>query len=864
MGGKYIKVGDEMVDSEVVIAHRRVADNKDQTVKEHLLEVAGLASQFAAKLGLSQAGELIGLLHDLGKYSYQFQQYIKNGLGDYDRDDDEYMDAKAQKGKIDHSTAGAQYLWQALHQQGAQSVAMAQALALCIVSHHSGLIDCLERNGTQSTLDRFSKRIKKPEENAHLREVQSKMDQGIHDKAQALLVDPLLLQGLSQAFKAITKANKHSKTAACFQQGLLVRFLFSCLVDADRINSADFEKPWAAQQRLHGNYTAFSVLSSRLEKELATFSTDSPVNSVRHSISAACLQRANDDKGIFTLSVPTGGGKTLASLRFALQHAQHHGLKRIFYIIPFTSIIEQNAAETRRILEPRDSNDHGKVVLEHHSNLLPEHQSWKSKLLTENWDAPIIYTTMVQFLETWFGAGTRGVRRLHQFANSILIFDEIQALPINSVHLFNNVLQFLVEQCGSSTVLCTATQPLLHQVDAAKGCLQLPPHHELMEGEALSVAKLFAELQRVEVFNRQQSGGYACEDVAAMAMEELQLMGSCLVIVNTKNTAQRLYSLCQQQITAGVFLFHLSTNMCPAHRKKVLRIMRRLLSSRKSRKVLCISTQLIEAGVDISLGSVIRINAGLDSIAQAAGRCNRHGEFKYSDGTPRKGRVTIVNLAAYEEKLGMLPDIAIAQEKTDRVLRENIQYQEDILSPSIMERYFKYYFFERRDEMDYPVKRKGNLLVALKGKEKLKSREDSLLDLLSHNFKATCDYERSRDKDTPPIYFKQSFKAAAQAFKAIDAPTRGVLIPYGKRGREIVAALCGAFEPTAEYALLREAQQYTVNVFPQLLSKLIEKKVLHHVQEDVDILYLKDFEYYSEDFGLSDSVVGEANFLSII
>jgi CRISPR-associated endonuclease/helicase Cas3 len=739
---------------------------------------------------------------------------------------------------------------------------MAQALALCIVSHHSGLIDCLERNGTQQTVDRFSKRIKKSEEKAHLREVQAKMDQVIHDRAEALFADPLLLKSLAQAFKAITKANKHSKTTACFQQGLLVRFLFSCLVDSDRINSADFEKPWAAQQRLHSNYTPFSILSQRLEKELATFSHDSPVNSVRRKISDACLLRANDNKGIFTLSVPTGGGKTLASLRFALQHAQHHRLTRIFYIIPFTSIIEQNAAETRRILEPHGSNDRGKIVLEHHSNLLPEHQSWKSKLLTENWDAPVIYTTMVQFLETWFGAGTRGVRRLHQFANTVLIFDEIQALPINCVHLFNNAMQFLVEQCGSSVVLCTATQPLLHQVDAIKGCLQLPPHHELMRGEALSVAQLFAELQRVEVFNCQQPGGYACEEVAAMALEELQLMGSCLVIVNTKNTAQRLYSLCQQQLATSVFSFHLSTNMCPAHRKKVLRIMRRLL--KKSKKVLCISTQLIEAGVDISLGAVIRVNAGLDAIAQAAGRCNRHGEFKYPNGTPRKGRVSIVNLAAYEEKLGMLPDIAIAQEKTNRVLRENAQYQEDILSPTIMERYFKYYFFDRRDEMDYPVKRKGNLLVALKGKEKVKNREDSLLDLLSHNSKAAGDYERSRDKDAPPIYFKQAFMEAAQAFKAIDAPTRGVLIPYGKRGREIVAALCGSFEPTAEYALLREAQQYTVNVFPQLLSKLIECKVLHPVQKDVDILYLKDFEYYSKDFGLSDSVVGEANFLSII
>ncbi|PKO57596.1 MAG: CRISPR-associated helicase/endonuclease Cas3, partial [Betaproteobacteria bacterium HGW-Betaproteobacteria-18] len=339
-----------------------------------------------------------------------------------------------------------------------------------------------------------------------------------------------------------------------------------------------------------------------------TFTPRYPVDHLRADISRHCLDAAPRECGIYTLTVPTGGGKTLASLRFALHHARAHDLDRVIYVIPYTSIIDQNADVVRQILEP-GGVEPGSVVLEHHSNLTPEKQNWRSKILSENWDAPVVYTTTVQLLETLFGAGTRGARRMHQLARAVLIFDEIQSLPVNCVHLFNNAMNFLADHCGSTAVLCTATQPLLDQVEASKGAIRILPGRELMPDKH----RLFDELNRVEVLNLCKPGGWSQDETVALSREQISDSGSCLVIVNTKKAAQVLYRLCQGDIEARVF--HLSTNMCPAHRKAILDTVRARLD--QELPTLCFSTQLIEAGVDVDFGAVIRYAAGLDSIAQA-------------------------------------------------------------------------------------------------------------------------------------------------------------------------------------------------------------------------------------------------------
>lgn len=817
------------------VAHRRKSDGAVQNLEKHLVGVSELAKTFAMKVGLGMQGEVIGLLHDLGKYSDEFQAYLQSAVGLINPDEDEFVDAKGLEGKVDHSTAGAQLIWRELSKRGDMGQVVGQILALCIASHHSGLIDCLSSVPNRPAEDMFTKRMDKTDNRAHGLEAATRMDEQVSRRFRALTSNPGLIDGLKESIRQLMMRDKIKTVDPSrnhiiqFKLGLLVRFLFSCLIDADRIDTADFEHPRSAKRRLKGEYVGWSQLIERLEAHLQAFTTCKPIDDIRRRISDHCRDGASRDKGIYTLTVPTGGGKTLASLRFALYHAERHKLDRVIYVIPFTSIIDQNADVARKILEPT-AGEHGRIVLEHHSNLTPEQQGWQEKMLTENWDAPVVFTTSVQLLEALFGGGTRGARRMHQLANAVLIFDEIQTLPVNCVHLFCNAMNFLVEHCGSTVVLCTATQPLLNLVDPSKGALKFTKDDDLMP----DVKGLFDDLKRVEVVNQRKPGGWTDEEIARLALDEVVQSGSCLVIVNTKKSAQALYRLCRE--AAGIQTFHLSTSMCPAHRKEILDKIRKLLDDKSP--VLCVSTQLIEAGVDVDFGAVIRYTAGLDSIAQAAGRCNRNG-------SRATGRVHVVNPAM--ENVDRLKDIQCGKDITERLLDDVEKGIEDfggsLLAPQAMARYFDYYFFARRQEMAYPVSAETG------------GRDDTLLNLLSINSLAMDEYGRNHDT-APNIYLRQSFRSAARAFKVIDAPTRGIIVPYGKAGLELINDLCSAFEVEKQFKLLRQAQQYTVNVFPHALEQLQKNEAVHEIQDGVDILYLSDARYYNQSFGLSQTPEG--------
>jgi CRISPR-associated endonuclease/helicase Cas3 len=828
-------------DKPAFVAHVR-GDGKIQSLEAHLGRVSQLAAELAAKFSLATHGELLGLLHDLGKYSATFQAYIQSATGLLNQDEDEeFVDAAGLKGKIDHSTSGAQWVWLELAQKGDLAGIAGQVMALCIASHHSGLIDCLALSAGKPAEDLFTRRMNKSGDKTYLHEVLGKADPELLATARHLVMRP----ETTQAFQSwivkilgnVPGETPHQKAQSpVFQQqlGLLVRSLFSCLIDADRIDTADFEHPGRARRRLRGNYESWEILIERLETHLGMFTPCHPIDALRQDISRHCLEGAARKPGIYTLTVPTGGGKTLASLRFALHHARKHKLDRVIYVIPFTSIIDQNAEVVRRILEP-EGVEAGSVVLEHHSNLTPEEQSWRGKILSENWDAPVVYTTSVQLLETLFGAGTRGARRMHQLANAVLIFDEIQSLPVTCVHLFNNAMNYLADFCGSTVVLCTATQPLLDQVDAHKGAIRVPQENEIMP----DVKRLFDDLKRVEVINQRKPGGWSQDEIATLAFEQIDAVGSCLVIVNTKKAAQAIYQLCKESSTAKAF--HLSTNMCPAHRKTILNEVRARLDEVPPAPTLCISTQLIEAGVDVDFGSVIRFTAGLDSIAQAAGRCNRNGRAA-------QGLVHVLNPRPEDENLGKLPDIQIGRERAERVLNDYEANPEKFgnnrIGPEAMAWYYENYFFARKNEMSYSI-------TAMQ-----MEHDDTLLNLLSDNTLAVADYKRAK-RQAPPIYLRQSFMTAAKAFKAIDAPTRGVIVPYGDAGKALINALCAAYLPDKEFDLLRQAQQYSVNVFPNVLEKLSKAGVVREIQDGTGILFLVDQRYYSEEFGLSETPEGK-------
>jgi CRISPR-associated endonuclease/helicase Cas3 len=798
------------------IAHRRESDGEVQSVCRHLDEVSNICSQLTGKLDLPEVGKLLGLLHDFGKYSHDFQTYIKSATALLNPDiDDEYVDAKGLKGKIDHSTAGAQWLWQRFSKYGKQATLAGQILAVSLASHHGGLFDCLQVDGTNE----FQKRISKEDAQTHLQECLNKCDRKIFNEISGLISENLLKSLWGKIVSIVEPDKKESYRLKHFRLGFFTRFLFSCLIDADRINSADFENPGNIKLRPSGPPNWQRAID-RLESSLSSFKVRNQVDVIRNQISNQVRKRAADPRGIYTLTVPTGGGKTLASMRYALHHAQTHGLEHIIFIIPYTSIIEQNAQVIRKVLD-KNGNEFP-WVLEHHSNLEPEKQTWRYKLSSENWDAPIIFTTMVQFLEVLFGGGTRGARRLHNLARSVIIFDEIQSLPVKCVHLFCNALKFLVKHAGSTAVLCTATQPLLNEVNPEYGVLEVPAGNELVHG----VNNLFKELKRVEIKNRIRPGGWRDEEIADLSLSQLREKGNCLVVVNTKAWAKKLFTYCQPHLDDGA-LVHLSTSLCPAHRKKVLAEVNRRLDV--SLPVLCISTQLIEAGVDVDFNSVIRFLAGLDSIAQAAGRCNRNGKHETS-------QVFVVNPS--DEAITMLDDIRIGRDMAKRVLSE--PGHDDFLSPAAMTRYFSYYFYERAALMKYPLT------------ERQAGRPDTMLNLLSDN---PLNVGRIQDPCKAVFRLQQSFKTAGRAFAAIEAPTRAVIVPYGE-GRDIIARLCADFAPARAYDLLKKAQKYSVNLFPNVWDKLVKKHAVHAVQDGEAIYYL-DERYYSENFGVSDEMVAE-------
>ena len=815
---------------------------QSQSLATHLTETAAIAKMLAAKLGLDLAGELLGLMHDFGKYSLKFQKYIYDatGLINPDLDDEESTPGGS---KVDHSTAGAQWVYRRLAAMGQKEsgVLCGQMLGLCIASHHgAGLIDCLDDEGNVV----WQKRFNKDDSLTHLSECLQNADESVLRQAEGLADKALLVQMLAplKAVLMLPEAQAGHQIKE-FYLGCFTRFLFSCLIDADRINSADFERENQKEIRRLQEKPDWQAAIAKLEAKLAQFERRYPIDEIRRQIADDCLQRAADAQGIYTLTVPTGGGKTLASLRHALHHAQTHGLERIIYIIPYTSIIDQNAEAVRDILGDE-------WVLEHHSNLDPEKQTWQNKLLSENWNKPIVFTTMVQFLDAWFGGGTRGARHIHPMANSVLIFDEIQTLPVKCVHLFCNALNWLVQFGGSSAVLCTATQPLLSAcgVDEfpeykralvkARGLLQLAPNAEIM-GKNQALDKLFADLSRVEIKFNEKAGGWSVDDAGAFLLTQFQTALSCLFIVNTKKWAKDLYQYCQQQNVPSEALFHLSTNQCAAHRKALFARMKQRLE--KKLPVVCISTQLIEAGVDISMACVIRALGGLDSIAQAAGRCNRHGE------NAGKGWVWVLNLQ--EPSLAkVLPDIDAGQQQAERVLREFAG--QDILQPKAMRQYFEYYFYQRSDEMAYQINKNGS---------------DSLLSWLSDNRYNQAASDRNgklkndvlRGHNLDPLLM-HSFKSAGRAFQVIDAPTRAVIVPYGE-GKALIAKLCGEYEPKAFYGYLNQAQRFSVNVFPNVWDKLLKEAAVQQIA-DTGIYYLHT-SHYIDEYGLSVDEVGLMDFL---
>ncbi len=719
-----------------------------QDLAEHLHQVANMAAEFASTFKAQELAAPMGLLHDIGKYTDEFQRRIAGASL-----------------RVDHSTRGAMLAVERYGQIG-------RLLAYGIAGHHAGLANGREGGERTALCDRLK-------------------GVGLPSLKDEWLREIVLPEQLTPP-QFIPDADRGG-----FQFAFLTRMLFSCLVDADYIDTEAFYDRVAPSGQTKERSTSRALkspslpaLRERLDTYLMGFAANSPVNRIRADILLHTRKAAKHTPGLFSLTVPTGGGKTLASLAFALDHAIHHGLRRVIFVIPFTSIVEQNAAVFRTAL-----GDLGEAaVLEHHSAFMAaqpprsdaeRYQARaKLRLAMENWDAPIIVTTAVQFFESLFAARPSQCRKLHNIAGSVVILDEAQTLPLKLLRPAVAAIDELARNYCTSVVLCTATQPALNS-PAFRGGLKNV--REL----APNPPELFRKLDRVRV---RYLG--ALDDNQLVA--ELSNLDQVLCIVNNRRHARALYQALADQPSAR----HLTTLMCAKHRSQVLSEVRiRLVTGKPCR---LISTSLIEAGVDISLPTVYRAEAGLDSIAQAAGRCNRNGERAAEHSEVRIFATANCDWAPP-------PELRQFAQAAQEIMRQQ-QYRDDLLSPPAIEAYFRLLYWQKGDhELDA-----ADLLGLCAG-----SRIDSL-----------------------------PMETLASEFRMIDTVQMPVIVPYDDDALRYIESLRYAKKIGG---LARDLQPYIVNLPRYGFEALRMAGTIQPVAEEKwgeQFMQLINMDIYSREFGI--------------
>jgi CRISPR-associated endonuclease/helicase Cas3 len=728
------------------IAH--VRKNEDGTwaiphwLSEHLEGTAKLAETFADVFCSGEWGKALGLAHDAGKGRKEWQRYLELKSG-YDQE--AHLENKA--GKLPHAIHGAVLAEQLF------GTAIGRVLAYCIAGHHTGLPDWSSSEGAgQASLQFQQTKVKSFDD-----------------------VQSSIIQNLKQA------KPKHPPWQ--FDKGLgfalWIRMLYSSLVDADFLDTENYMDGEKAQNRC--GYCSITELLHRLNKyyvELGEKSEDTPVNRIRNRIRAKCVQMAKEEQGIFSLSVPTGGGKTLSSLNFALEHAKNHELKRVIYVIPYTSIIEQNANVFRSALGQDQ-------VVEHHSSIEEDDVTPKLRLASENWDAPIIVTTSVQFFESLFAAKPGRCRKLHNIVRSVIILDEAQLVPVEFLSPILESMQLLVDHYHVTFVISTATQPAFESraVDGQpfKGLKQMK---EIMGSEE-DVQYLYQSLLRNRIqFPDNPDAVSSWEEIS----EELKSFEQVLCVVSDRKSCRELYALMPEGT------YHLSALMCGQHRSEIIMEIKQKLKNHEPVRV--ISTQLVEAGVDIDFPVVYRALAGLDSISQAAGRCNREG--KLTDlgkvivfNPPRKAPPGILRKAAETTRsIISTPDV-------------------DPTECGIFEKYFAELYW-KANSLD-----KGGIL--------------NLLDPYYNDCKEFSIY----------------FRTAAKRFRIIDdSMQKTIFVRYGE-GDELIDLLKSK---GPDRWLLRKLQRYTVNVHIYDFNQLLLRGAVEDVYPQV--YALTSSVDYSTDIGL--------------
>lgn len=716
-------------------AHSTAVENRSnwQTLPDHLNRVASLAESFAGRIGIGKAARLAGSLHDLGKYTPAFQARLDGG-----------------KERVDHSTAGAAMVLQLAQAARPDDRIVAELVAYVIAGHHAGLPD--KQGETFSTL---SERLKSFDPTS--------LDDVWRNEIAADVTD--LLPGFDWARPASVASRSmqdQARALASFQLAFLGRMLFSCLVDADfkdteafyaRVENRIVDRAWPALQ------DALPGLLVRFHRHMSTMGgRDGPINALRGQVLRHVIGRAGETPGLFTLTVPTGGGKTLASLGFALEHARAHARDRIIYAIPYTSIIDQTASIFRAVLGDE-------VVLEHHSAIEDERQEPddarcgkdKLKLAMEDWAAPVVVTTNVQFFESLFAARTSRARKLHNIANSVIILDEAQTLPRPLMVPSVWALHELARNYGCTIVLCTATQPALDERRFSDGHpAGLPLEDRELAPDPEGMAR---KLRRVRL---EHAGEMDDATLVAALAEHSQ----GLVIVNSRKHALALYLAARDAGLDG--LIHLTTRQYAAHRREILARVRKALADEKPCRL--IATSLVEAGVDLDFPRVWRAQAGLDQIAQAAGRCNREGRWPIDDSI-----VTVFTAPDNPPP----PEVEGLSGDMGRMMHK---HQNDLFSPGAMADYFGEVYWR----------------VGTRGLDAKDITKDFRMNGGATDF---------------------AFRTVAEKFRMIESGMVPLIIPGDDMARQAIAKL--GIDAVPSGLIARELQAFTVQVPPRARARLM-------------------------------------------
>ncbi|MDD6572147.1 MAG: CRISPR-associated helicase Cas3' [Thermoflexaceae bacterium] len=782
---------------------------KEQSLKEHCMKTAEYAGECLKIAGFYNTAYLAGLLHDMGKATEKFNNYLEKSFAGED----------VVRGSVNHTFAGVIYLLEKYHDEKQRWKCLTSEIISYVIGAHHGIFDCLDLDGNNG----FCHRLEKDKGEICYEEAIKNFIESVSPEKEINEYFLKATEEIQSFFEAVQKDNNIRKQdEAPFQVGLLCRLLLSAVIYGDRRDTREFMDSGFCVQK---NDIDWKVQRMYLESKISQFNTSSALNQVRSNISKQCLEFSDNPTGIYRLNVPTGAGKTLCSLRYALAHAEKFHKKRIIFIIPLLSILDQNA----RVIKDNIANKD--LVLEHHSNVIYEdgdvEEVQRYELLADNWNAPIIVSTMVQLLNIFFTHKTSAIGRMSALCDSVIVIDEIQSLPKKVTLMFNEAMNFLSKFCNSTIILSSATQPCLEEV-------QWPINYANNADMVHLNSDELNVFRRAEIIDRTNPYGMDMDECSEFCCNLAKEYQSLLIICNTKNQAREIYRKMQECFDKNeISIFHLSTSMCQKHRKNIfLNIQKELaevqIQSCKEEArmpVICVATQLVEAGVDVSFECVVRIMAGIDNLAQAAGRCNRSNEYKNG------GKVYLINLK--NENLRNLPEIESAKISTRKVL-EMYKNAEgiDLIGELAARKYYQYLYQEVRKELKYPVKDCGETLY--------------LAELLANK----NNYARKKEVN---YFLRYPFKTAGQKFKVFDEDTIDVIVPY-EEGERIIDEIRKLDYRKIEFEelnrILKEAKAYTISIFQWQKDKLEEYGYLESCCENK--IFLLNPKAYHFQYGLGN------------